>query len=382
VRKLSAGLAIAVVTGAVAFAGGSVGATNINAPIKLKKITAGLDNPVALAWRSTSGGNGGVGPAFIYVAQQTGSVVLVKDGNILGTVLKLDGISVGGEQGLLGIVFSNDGTKLYVDYTDASGNIQIVEYRMSGTIADTTTRRPLLTIPHSTYPNHNGGDLVMGSGGRLYISVGDGGGGGDTLHNGQNKNSLLAKILRIIPNKTGSKPYGIPRDNPFVGQANTRAETWMWGLRNPWRFSFDKATNDIWIGDVGQDKYEEIDYAKAGEKGINWGWPLREGFHQYDGAKPPGARDPILERPHTAGDCAIIGGYVYRGKAIKGFQGTYVFGDECTGKLRAVVQSDGRVVQRRDLRLNVSQLSSFGQGPGGEIYATSLHGELYRLDPR
>jgi len=376
VRKLSAALAIIFVAGAVSFAGGSVGATNINAPIKLKKVTAGLDSPVALAWRGNDGGT-------IYVAEQTGSIVIVKEGNILGTVLKLNGISAGGERGLLGIAFSNNGNKLYVDYTDANGNIQIVEYTMNGTLADPKTRRPLLTIPHSTYPNHNGGNLVMGSSGRLYIGVGDGGGGGDPFHNGQNKNSLLAKILRIIPNKTGSKPYGIPADNPFVGQANTRTETWMWGLRNPWRFSFDKQTNDMWIGDVGQDAYEEIDYAKAGQKGINWGWSQREGFHPYNGgAKPPGARDPILERPHTAGDCAIIGGYVYRGKAIKGFQGTYVFGDECTGELRAVVQSGGRVVQSRDLHLNVSEFSSFGEGPGGEIYAASLQGELYRLDAR
>src|SRR6266516_4354755 len=201
-RKLSAGLAIALLV-AVAFGGGSVGATNINAPIKLKKVTAGLDNPVALAWRGSNGGS-------IYVAEQTGSVVLVREGNILGTVLKLNGISVGGEQGLLGIVFSHNDNKLYVDYTDGNGNIQVVEYTMNGTIADPKTRRPLMTIPHSTFPNHNGGDLVMGSSGRLYISVGDGGGGGDSLHNGQNKNSLLAKILRIIPNKTGSKPYGIP----------------------------------------------------------------------------------------------------------------------------------------------------------------------------
>jgi glucose/arabinose dehydrogenase len=374
-RKLSTALAIALVAGAVAFAGPAADATNITAPIRLQKVTAGLDNPVALAWRGNDGGS-------IYVAEQTGSVVLVKHGNILGTALKLNGITSGGEQGLLGIVFSNNGNKLYVDYTDGSGDIEVVEYTMNGTIADPKTRRPLLTIPHSTYPNHNGGDLVMGSSGRLYISVGDGGGGGDSLHNGQNKNSLLAKILRIIPNKTGSQPYGIPADNPFVGQANTRTETWMWGLRNPWRFSFDRQTNDMWIGDVGQGAYEEVDYAKSGEKGINWGWPLREGFHAYDGAKPPGARDPILERPHSARDCAVIGGYVYRGKAIRGFQGAYVFGDECTGKLRAVVQSGGRVVQARDLRLNVSQLSSFGQGPAGEIYATSLHGELYRLEPK
>ncbi len=156
----------------------------------------------------------------------------------------------------------------------------------------------------------------------------------------------------------------------------------MWGLRNPWRFSLDRKTHDMWIGDVGQDAWEEIDYAKAGAKGINWGWPLREGKHPYDGAPPPGARDPILERSHNSGDCAITGGYVYRGTAIKGFQGTYVFGDTCTGELRAIQQRNGKVVHARDLKLNVASVSSFGESPSGEIYAASLNGLVYRHQPR
>ena len=154
----------------------------------------------------------------------------------------------------------------------------------------------------------------------------------------------------------------------------------MYGLRNPWRFSFDRTTHDMWIGDVGQNLYEEVDYAPAGQSGINWGWNLREGFHPYNGgAKPPGARDPILERPHSAGDCAIIGGYVYRGTAISNFNGAYVFGDECTGEVRAVVQQGGKVVQSKDLLVNIPQLTSFGQGPLGSIYAASRAGKLYVL---
>jgi glucose/arabinose dehydrogenase len=161
-----------------------------------------------------------------------------------------------------------------------------------------------------------------------------------------------------------------------------RGAIWMYGLRNPWRFSFDRQTNAMWIGDVGQDLYEEIDYAPAGQKGINWGWNLREGFHAYNGgAKPPGARDPILERPHTAGDCAITGGYVYRARKIANFFGAYVFGDTCTGELRAVVQKNGKVTQSRDLNLNVSQISTFGQGPFGGLYAASLTGTIYALVP-
>ena len=154
----------------------------------------------------------------------------------------------------------------------------------------------------------------------------------------------------------------------------------MYGLRNPWRFSFDRKTHDMWIGDVGQNLYEEIDYARDGRRGINWGWNLREGFHPYNGgARPPGAHDPILERPHSDGDCAIIGGFVYRGASSLKIGGAYVFGDECTGELRAVTQSGGHVIQRVDLHLNVSQLSSFGQGPQGGIYALSLGGSIYVL---
>ena len=277
-------------------------------------------------------------------------------------------------------MFSKDGSKLYVYYTDPTGDIHVVEYTMKGDVANVATRRQLLLIPHHIFPNHNGGSLVMGPDNMLYIGVGDGGGGGDTLHNSQNKDVLLGKILRIDPRKLGSSPYTIPSGNPFVGKAGTRPEIWMYGLRNPWRFSFDKTTHALWIGDVGQDLYEEVDYAPAGQKGINWGWPLREGFHPYNGgAKPPGARDPILERPHSAGDCAIIGGFVYRGTAIASFNGAYVFGDECTGELRAVTQKGGKVTQSRDLKLNVAQLTTFGESPTGAILAASREGTIYSL---
>jgi len=375
-RKLSLALAPLLTAGALAlaFVPGSVGATNLAAPIKLTPVATGLDSPVAFAWRGSQ-----ASPMF--VAQQSGTLVTVANGHVTGTVLRLT-VSHDNEQGLLGVAFSKNGTKLYVDYTDPKGDIRIVEYTMNGNSVKAGTRRQLMLIPHHSASNHNGGNLVIGPDNMLYISVGDGGGGGDTFHNGQNKSSLLAKILRIDPRKTGSKPYGIPDGNPWKGKAGTRPETWMWGLRNPWRFSIDRATHDMWIGDVGQNAWEEIDYAKSGQRGINWGWPLREGKHAYDGAKPAGARDPIFERSHDGGDCAIIGGYVYRGKAIPGFQGAYLFGDECTGDLRALTQSGGRLVSSRDLQLNVSQLTSFGEGPGGEVYAASRGGTLYLLAPK
>jgi glucose/arabinose dehydrogenase len=222
----------------------------------------------------------------------------------------------------------------------------------------------------------------MGADNFLYISVGDGGGAGDPLNNAQNLNSLLGKILRIDPRPSSTKPYTIPASNPFVNRVGTRPEIYMWGLRNPWRFSLDRANRDMWIGDVGQNAWEEIDYAPAGQSGINWGWNLREGFQPYNGgAKPPNARDPLLVRSHTSGDCAITGGYVYRGSTIPNFYGAYVFGDTCTGELRAVVQQGGTVKQSKDLLLNVPQITTFGEGLAGELYAASLSGKVYALTP-
>jgi len=342
------------------------------AHVKLVQIASGLDRPVALAWRVGDGGR-------VYVAEQTGHVRIVAQGHVVSTALTV-AVSSGNERGLLGLAFSRDGTKMYVDYTDAIGDIRIVEYTMNGNVANVATRRQLLLIPHHIYANHNGGDLVMGADNLLYISVGDGGGAGDPLNSGQSLTTLLGKILRIDPRPGGGNPYTIPPTNPFVNQAGIRPAIYMWGLRNPWRFSIDRLTRDMWIGDVGQDAWEEIDYAPAGQAGINWGWNRREGFQPYNGGtKPPGARDPILVRSHTAGDCAITGGYVYRGASIPNFNGAYVFGDTCTGKLRAVVQQGGVVTKAKDLMLNVSQLSTFGEGLGGELYAASLSGKLYAL---
>ncbi len=370
---LALGAAVLVPNTGAASARAAVPSTNIStAHVKLKLVASGLSNPVALAWQAGH-------PTPIYVAEQDGTVVAVANGHVVRTVLHLT-VSFGGERGLLGIVFSRDGSKLYVDHTDPRGDIRIAEYRMKNGIANAASRRVLMVIPHHIFPNHNGGDLVMGPDGMLYISVGDGGGGGDTLHNGQNLDSLLGKILRIDPRENGTKPYRIPPGNPFAGQPNRKPAIWMYGLRNPWRFSFDRKTHDIWIADVGQDMWEEIDYARAGRRGINWGWNLREGKHPYNGgARPPGAHDPIFERSHSDGDCAIIGGFVYRGSSSVPLGGAYVFGDECTGEIRAIVQSGGHLTQSADLHLNVSQLSTFGEGPKGALFPVSLGGTIYQI---
>ena len=200
-------------------------------------------------------------------------------------------------------------------------------------------------IPHHTFPNHNGGDLVIGPDNMLYIGVGDGGGGGDS----QRQRAEHRRAARQDPAHRSrartARAVPIPADNPFAGQAGKRGEIWMYGLRNPWRFSFDRKTHDMWIGDVGQDLYEEIDFAPAGRRRASTGAGTSAKASTRTTAAPsrPGAHDPILERPHTAGDCAIIGGYVYRGAPNIPLGGAYVFGDECTGVVRAIVQSGGKV---------------------------------------
>jgi len=378
----SASLAVALASGLLLF-GSVAGSEPAAAPranlagarIRLQRVVSGLSSPVALAWRGSH-------TSPMYVAEQGGTVVAVANGHVVRTVLHVK-VSQGSERGLLGIAFSRDSKRLYVDHTDTRGDIRIAVYRMRNGVANVASRRVLLVIPHHTFSNHNGGNLVFGPDNMLYIGTGDGGGGGDTLHNGQNLDSLLGKILRINPRKNGSQPYSIPPGNPFAGQPGRKGAIWMYGLRNPWRFSFDRKTHNMWIGDVGQDRWEEIDFAKAGRSGINWGWNLREGKHAYNGgARPPGAHDPIWERSHDHGDCAIIGGYVYRGSAIKSLSGAYLYGDECTGEIRALVRSGGRLTQHADLHLNVSSLSSFGQGPRGGLFAVSLGGSIYQIEPR
>jgi glucose/arabinose dehydrogenase len=342
------------------------------ARVALIPVVSGLESPIALAWRAHD--------PRVFVAEQGGRVRSVDArGRLSPTpVLTVGPLSGGSEEGLLGITFSPDGSKLYVDYTDPADDTRVDEYTTRGEVAVTSTRRRIL-VQQQPYANHKGGEVVTGPDGMLYVGLGDGGGEGDPHGVGQNLGTLLSKILRINPAASGSAPYSVPADNPFVGRAGARPETWMWGLRNPWRFSFDRATGDVWIGDVGQNAYEEIDFARAGEKGINWGWRAREGLHAFRGAAASPTRDPLLETTHSDGNCAIVGGYVYRGRAIPALDGVYIFGDDCRPNLVGVVASNGRVVAQRDLGPVVSQLTTFGEDPDGEVYAVSRTGTVFRL---
>jgi glucose/arabinose dehydrogenase len=341
--------------------------------VELTAVASGLDSPVDLATRN--------GDDRFYVAEQDGRVRIIDGGEVLEQpVLGID-VSSANEQGLLGLAFSPDGSKLYVDYTDPDGNTNVDEYAMDGDIADVATRRRLLFVD-DPYPNHNGGQIFFGTDGMLYITLGDGGSGGDPENRAQDLGQLFGKIMRIDPTPTADAPYTIPPDNPFVGRDDARPEVWMYGLRNPWRFSFDRATRDVWIGDVGQGEWEEINFADiTTAPGSNWGWSLREGAHEFKGAAPPGAREPIFELSHDNGNCSVTGGYVYRGERIPALRGAYVFADFCAAELLALAQRDGALVDQRSLGVRGNSITSFAEDTAGELYVLMRTGFVYRIDP-
>jgi glucose/arabinose dehydrogenase len=334
---------------------------------------ATLDQPLALAIRH-------VDPT-LYIAEKTGRVMAIRDGHVDTTpVLDLSRrVSLGGEQGLLGLAFSPTGQYLYVNYTDALGDTRIVQYAMNGDRAVPASRREILAVDQP-FDNHNGGDLVFGPDGYLYIGLGDGGSGGDPRGNAQSLATLLGKMLRIDPRPRGDQPYAIPPDNPFVDDADARPEIWAYGLRNPWRYSFDRATGDLWIADVGQSAWEEIDRQPAGAPGgANYGWNLLEGTHPYTGKAPEGAIPPVYEYAHAQGGCVVIGGVVYRGAAIPELDGAYLFADFCRGDLEALRLGADDSVEHAVLGPTVPDVSSFGESADGEVYVLSLAGGVYRL---
>jgi glucose/arabinose dehydrogenase len=234
---------------------------------------------------------------------------------------------------------------------------------------------------HHQFPNHNGGQLQFGPDGYLYLGLGDGGSAGDPSNHAQSFNTLLGKILRIDPRASGGRAYTVPSTNPFVHRGGARGEIYSYGLRNPWRFSFDRATGDLTIGDVGQDKFEEIDFARKGRAaGVNYGWKGYEGFRRYSSVQVSGHYSPpVLVRSHSQGFCAIIGGYVVRDRSLGSLYGRYLYGDNCNPGVYSVKLRSGHASANRSLPFHVRGLSSFGQDARGRIYMTSLGGQLYRL---
>lgn len=335
-----------------------------------------LEQPVALAVRT--------GDEALYVAEKTGRVVALRGGRVEPDVV-LDltgGVSLGREQGLLGLAFSPDGGFLYVNYTDPQGDTHVTEFGFDDDGADQGSRRDVLVVDQP-FSNHNGGNLAFGPDGYLYIGLGDGGSAVDPAGNAQSLSTLLGKMLRISPRPSGGDPYGIPPDNPFGGRAGARPEIWAYGLRNPWRFSFDRTTGDLWIGDVGQNAWEEIDVEGARSPGgLNFGWDLFEGSHPFEGgSRGSETVTPVFEYPNGDGTCAVTGGYVYRGQELPDLVGAYVFADFCRGRLEAFVLHDGRARNHRELGPVVGNLASFGEDAAGELYALSLSGPVYRLVP-
>ena len=327
-------------------------------------------------------------PSQVFVVQRAGQVMLLLDGHKQAQpfldIAKLVNSHGGDEQGLLGLAFSPDyihNGLFYVDYTIADNDIVVVQYRRSASdtdLADAGSARVVLTIDHHKYTNHNGGQLQFGPEGDLYIGVGDGGSEEDPENNGQNTDTLLGKILRIDPSPGGG--YTIPSSNPFVGQAGKRAEIWAYGLRNPWRFSFDRSTGDMIIGDVGQNLQEEVDFAPAGTgAGANYGWSIWEGDRRNKPGTAPNAVFPVLVALHSSGYCAIIGGYVVRDRSLPSLYGRYLFGDYCRAPIESVKLSHGRATGLRATGLEVSSTSSFGEDARGRIYITSLSGPVYRI---
>jgi glucose/arabinose dehydrogenase len=356
------------------------GATTIGLPLRASGLQA-----------LTQVTNAGDGSNRLFLVEKRGVVRVYQNGALnAGTFLDLRRLigDSSGERGLLGLVFHPQfelNRRLYVYYTRTGGDIVVARLRAnaSGSWTSRSTLEPMLVIEHSAHSNHNGGGMAFGPDGYLYISTGDGGGAGDPGHNAQSKTkNLLGKILRINPGGSGSGPYrryAIPTTNPFRGATPGLDEIWAYGLRNPWRISFDRATGSLFIADVGQSRYEEIDREPpAYHGGRNYGWNVMEGKHCYNATScsTSGKTLPVAEYGHTGGNCSITGGYVYRGSAYPALAGLYVFADFCSGRFYTMPAEGASLWMRRDTILNVT---SFGESEAGELYAVTINGRLYQV---
>jgi glucose/arabinose dehydrogenase len=328
----------------------------------------------------------------VFVVEQPGRIQLLRGGKKAGTFLDVrDQVTSGGEQGLLGLAFPPDYATsglFYIYFTGTDAKQHLVEYhRRSQDAADPGSARTVF-VHDDPEANHNGGQLAFGPDGLLYVGTGDGGGGNDqhgARGNAQNLSSPLGKILRIDPKAADGRPFTAPPSNPFVKRAGARPEIYAYGLRNPWRFSFDRVRGDLIIGDVGQDAVEEIDFVRKGKaRGANFGWRPFEGDKRLFDEPAPGAVKPVITKTHDDGWCSITGGYVVRDIGVPGLLGRYVYGDFCKGQLRSAKLTAGRASDDRAIGgiPNVSGLDSFGEDAGGRVYVVSQSGPVYRLAAR
>ena len=332
--------------------------------------------------------------ASLFVVERGGTIRVLRDGRkVAQPFLDISGqTTTDGERGLLSMAFPPDHAEsglFYIYFTDTGGDTKVVEYKRAPDDpdrADPASARTVLTQDQPE-PNHNGGPLVFGPDGLLYIGLGDGGGAGDQhgeRGNGQDLGTLLGKLLRIDPRRQDDRPYAIPRDNPFVDRQGARGEIFSYGLRNPWRFSFDRRTEDLVIADVGQDSVEEVNFGpRAAAAGANFGWRPFEGSKRFaPGEDAPGHVRPVLQKPHSQGFCSITGGYVVRDPELPALAGRYVYGDLCEPSLRSAKLGRRRARGDRETGLKVPQLVSFGEDARGRVYVASLDGPVYRLAPR
>jgi glucose/arabinose dehydrogenase len=333
---------------------------------------------------------GHAGDKRLFVVEQRGRIRIVSNGEVLAEPFLDIQEQVGSEsneQGLLSVAFHPDYANngyFFVDYTDRSGDTVISRFQVSDDPdrADPGSETVLLQIGQP-YPNHNGGQLQFGPDGYLYVGMGDGGSAGDPQNNAQDPRTLLGTLLRLDVNNQGNGAnYAIPPDNPYVGDENGRNEVWAIGLRNPWRFSFDRETGELYVTDVGQNMYEEVNFVPAGEgAGLNYGWNFTEGNHCYrDGCDPSAYYEPVVEYSHGAGECSVTGGYVYRGAAFPTMRGNYLYGDFCSGRLWALFQQPDRSWANNEVGAAPGNLTTFGEGADGELYLTTRDGTLYRIE--
>lgn len=354
---------------------------------------ASIPDPAAYSWQLAAEGlarpvgvvNAGDGSGRLFIIEQEGKIRMLQDGYLAAEpFLDISGqvTREGNEQGLLGLAFHPEYAQngyFYVNYTDLNGHTVISRLRVSAdaNLADPSTELRLLQV-NQPYANHNGGGMAFGPDGYLYLGLGDGGLAGDPQGNGQNTNSMLGKLLRI--DVDGSDPYVVPSDNPFAAGGGA-PEVWAMGLRNPWRFSFDPQSGDLYIGDVGQGEWEEIDYLHAGSPGgANFGWDYYEAYSEYEGTAPADVSfvEPVAAYPHSVG-CSVTGGEVYRGASLPELQGVYLYGDYCSGSVWGLLrQADGSWQNQLMFQVQ-AQIASFGRDEAGELYLADLQGNVYKL---
>ncbi|MBP6471724.1 MAG: PQQ-dependent sugar dehydrogenase [Chloroflexi bacterium] len=344
-------------------------------------VVEGLDQPLYL----TNAGDG-----RLFIVEKEGAIRIVQDGRLLDDPFLdiRDRVNAdSSERGLLSIAFHPDyarNGRFFVNYTNLAGNTAVSAFQIgsSPNQADPNSESILLTI-RQPYANHNGGQLQFGPDGYLYIGMGDGGSGGDPQGNGQNPASLLGALLRLdIDQATDAAQYGIPADNPFVADAAKLPEIWATGLRNPWRFSFDRATGDLLIADVGQNQWEEVNFLPAGSPGgSNFGWNIMEGTHCYDRntCNQTGLVLPVIDYRHEQGRCSITGGYVYRGSQFPTLGGVYFFGDYCSGEIWGMTAGENGRFSAQVLYRSPSRIASFGEDAAGELYVVDISGGIYQI---